>query len=229
VDRPNRPIPTWLLILAVAGLSLLVFACGDGAADGTPQGEAPDDHHATQVGGLPTIALPSFWDWGSADRLETLIGSADVVFRGNVVALKNQRPVLSQPGGAESGAAAPRWGDMPVSQFEVRVDSVVAGILTPGTAVSLEQLGGVETRADGTQVRIMLSRDEPVEVGLTYLFFGSFQKDGSIVAPPFGRMKVHADGSLAAEDAWAHLGALAQLSRMHLGDAEREISAASRE
>jgi len=224
VDRATRPNLTWLPILAAAGLSLFVLACGGGTDEPT-NGTAPNgDATAAQGGELPTIELPSLWDAGSADRLGTLIGSADVVFRGNVVALKGQRPALSRPGGAESGAPRPRWGDTPVSQFEVLVESVVSGSITPGTSVTVEQLGGVETRADGTRVRLMLEGDEPIEVGQTYLFFGSFQDDGSIVAAPFGRMKVGPDGSLAAEPGWEHLGALTDLSRRNLGDAERQIS-----
>jgi hypothetical protein len=70
----------------------------------------------------------------------------------------------------------------------------------------------------------MLEGDEPIEVGQTYLFFGSFQRDGSIVVAPFGRMKVRPDGSLVAEPGWEHLGALAELSSRNLGDAERQIS-----
>ena len=75
----------------------------------------------------------------------------------------------------------------------------------------------------------MLKGDQPIEVGQKYLFFGSYQGDETIETPPFGRMRVGADGSLAAEAGWEYLGALAQLSRLQLGDAEREISAASRE
>ena len=92
-----------------------------------------------------------------------------------------------------------------------------------------EQIGGLETTPDGTRVRIMLERDEPVQVGQTYLFFASLQDDGSVVAPPFGRMNVRPDGSLAAAAGWEHLGAMTALSRKNLEDAEREISATSRD
>jgi hypothetical protein len=223
VDKIARAKLSRLLILSVAVLSAFVFACGGGADD--PEGGAPGgDTTLAQGEELPTIAMPARWATGDADRLDSLIASADAVFRGKVVALKGQRTTLSQPGGGEPGAPAPRFADTPVSQFEVSVESVLSGNLTPGTAVILEQLGGVEIRQDGTQVRIMLEGDEPIEAGQTYLFFGTFQEDGTIVAAPFGRMKVQPDGSLVAEAGWGHLGALAELSRRNLGDAERQIS-----
>lgn len=214
-----------ILFLALVAGSVLLFACGGGdEGEKSYDGNREADEVAVQEENLPTIAIPALWAWGDAEDLGTLIHSADVVFRGTVVALKSQRPALSLPAGAEPGTTAPRWADMPVSQFEVRLESVVSGNLTTGTAVTLEQLGGVETRPDVRQVRIMLEGDEPIEVGQTYLFFGSFQEDGSMVAPPFGRMKVRADGRLVAEPGWGHLGALTELSRRNLGDAERLIS-----
>ena len=195
----------------------------NGGSDTTQSGSHPG------AGGAQVIAVPAHWAWGDAERLGTLIESADVVFSGTVVALKGQRPALSQPAGAGSGAPMPRWANIPVSQFEVQVEGAVSGDLTPGSAVTVEQIGGVEARPDGTQVRLMLHRDEPLQFGEKYLFFGSFQEDGSIVAPPFGRMKVAPDGRLVAEASWEHLGALAELSRSDLGDAERKISAAAGE
>ena len=228
MDREIRRSLSWPLVLAFAGLSLFVFACGSGG-DVSQRGGHGGETTAIQGEELPTIELPSLWDWGIAERLGTLTGSADVVFKGNVVALKGQRAALSRAGGVELGAPAPRWADFPISQFEVRVESVASGNLTPGGAVTFEQAGGVQTRHDGTRVRLMLEGDHPIQVGATYLFFGSVQEDGSIEAPPFGRMEVQADGSLAAEASWAHLGALAQLSRMRVGDAEREVSAAADE
>jgi len=225
IDQVSRRSPTWLLLGAVAGVSLFVFACGGGGANAPGNGASSGDTTSAQGDELPTIELPSLWDSSSAASLETLIGSADVVFRGNVVALKGQRAALAQP--ADPSAPAPRWADLPVSQFEVRVESAVSGSLTAGTLMTFEQAGGVQTRADGSRVRIMLEGDQAVQVGATYLFFGSVREDGIIEAPPFGRMQVRADGSLAAEARWADVGALKQLSSMSVGDAEREISAAA--
>jgi len=210
------------LVLA-ASIAVLV-----GCAEAGPENGGSDTIHSGShlgAGGAQVVAVPAHWAWGDAERLGTLIGSADVVFTGTVVALEGQRPVLSQPGGGGSEASTPRWANIPVSQFEVRVESAISGNLTPGSAVTVEQIGGVETRPDGTQVRLMLHRDQPLQLGEKYLFFGSFQEDGSIVAPPFGRMKVGPDGRLVAEASWEHLGALAELSRGNLGDAERKISA----
>jgi hypothetical protein len=223
VKTVNRPTFTRLLILAIAGLSVFVLACGGGGQ--TPGAAEPAGHHAPVPGeDLPIVVLPARWAWGDAEHLGTLISSADVVFRGTVVALRSQKPV-----GGEAAAGGPRWADFPVSQFEVGVESVISGNLTPGTSVILEQLGGVETRPDGTRVRLMLKGDQPIQAGQKYLFFGSFQGDQTIETPPFGRMRVGENGSLAAEAGWEDLGALAQLSRLQLGDAEREISAAARE
>ena len=218
--RVGRASPAFIPLVTAL---LLLAACGGGGGS-DDQGSVPGSHHhTTQREELPTVALPARWAWGNAESLGTLISSADVVFSGTVIALKGQRPALSPSVGLETQGEAPRWADFPVSQFELRVENVVSGNLTPGTAV-IEQMGGVETRPDGTQVRLMLRGDEPLQVGGKYLFFGSFQKDGSIVAPPFGRMNVRPDGSLAAEAGWEHLRALAQLSRGNLGDAERQIS-----
>ena len=210
----------WLLALAPAAFSVLVFGCGEN--DRTPQAGAPDGAATSaQTEELPTVEMPSLWAWGDAERLDTLIGSADVVFTGTVVAHKGQRAALERTG--ESGTPAPRWANRPVSQFELRVESVLSGALTAETTVTMEQLGGIDTRPDGTRVRIMLERDPPLEVGQRYVIFGTFQDDGSIVSSPFGRLKVRPDGSLAAEPGWENVGALAQLSRTKLADAEQQI------
>ncbi len=215
----------------VAGWLLILLAACGGGSDGPEDGARADGTTAAPGEELPTVAMPARWASADAERLDTLIGSSDVVFSGTVVALKGQRPVgASQPGGEEPGAAsAPRFADLPVSQFEVRVESLISGELTPGAAVTLEQLGGVEIGPDGTQVRIQLEGDALLQVGQKYLFFGSFQENGSIVVAPFGRMKVQPNGSLVAEPGWGHLGALAELSRGNLGDAERQIRVTSGE
>jgi hypothetical protein len=218
----------WRPLLGPLALALftgvLVGCAGSGTQDEQRTTAHPAGHYVAD--GLPTVAMPAFWAWGEAENLGTLTRSADVVFRGTVVALRGQRPVSSSVG-TEPGVSTPHFASLPVSGFEVRVESALSGNLAPGTDVTFEQLGGLETQSDGTQVRIMLKGDAPIEVGATYLFFGTFQADGSIVAPPFGRMKVGPEGSLDAEAGWGHLGALAELSRGNLGDAERQISAAA--
>ena len=209
--------------VALASAGLLVVACGGGGGGDVPGGDVSSI--SVDEGSLPVIEMAARWAWGDAERLDTLIGSADVVFSGTVVTLKGQRPVLTTPEGTEPGAPVPHFADLPVSQFEVRLEAVVSGNLTQGAAVTLEQIGGVEMRPDGTRARIMLKGDEPFQVGQKYLFFGSFQQDGTITVPPFGRMKVRPNGSLVAEAGWERLGALEELSRGNLGDAERQISA----
>ncbi len=222
-------IKAWAVLLSVAVFGSFVVACGGGAADSNSASKAATSSAAPSASDVvPEIEVPALWAWGDAQDLRTLTVTADAVFKGTVVSLKGERPQAPNAAGDAPGAPAPRWADLPVSQFEVRIESVVSGSLLTDTAV-YEQIGGLETTPDGTRVRIMLERDEPVHVGQTYLFFGSFQDDGSVVAPPFGRMKVRPDGSLATEAGWEHIGVPADLSRRTLGDAEREISAASRE
>ena len=126
VQRLNRPTFTRLLILSIAGLSVFVFACGGGGAK-APEAAEPAGHHAPVPGeDLPIVVLPARWAWGDAEHLGTLISSADVVFRGTVVALRSQTPV-----GGEAAADGPRWADFPVSQFDVGVESVISGNLAP--------------------------------------------------------------------------------------------------
>jgi hypothetical protein len=219
----------WGALIALIAAGSLVTACGGGAdtrvrsdrdASNSANSPAPDQ--------IPEIEVHALWALGDAKDVPTLLGKADVVFRGKVVAFKGLRPSLSQPGGSAPEAPPPRSADLPVSQFEVRVESVLSGTV-PTETVVLEQIGGVQTRPDGTRVRIGLEGDERIHVGQKYLFFASFQEDGSVVASPFGRMKVRQDGSLVAESGWEHLGAMTDLSRRKLEDAEREISTASRE
>ena len=70
MDRLNRLNLTSLLILAVAGLSLFVFACGGGGAGDAPEGGAPDEvtipgrwvgcrllnSHLSGTGAVPTVS-----------------------------------------------------------------------------------------------------------------------------------------------------------------------------
>lgn len=213
-----------ILFLALVAGSFLLFACGGGdEGEKSYDGNREGDEVAVQEENLPTISVPALWAWGDAGDLATLIRSADVVFSGKVVALKGQRPAIS--GGAGAGSMSPRWGQFPISQFEVGVEGVITGDLTSGSTITFEQAGGVQTRPDGTSVRVALENDEPMRVGESYLFFASLQEDGSMGAPPFGRMQVGADGRLSASADWSHLGALQQLDRMHVDDAEREIRA----
>ena len=222
-------IKAWVVLLSVAVFGSFVVACGGGAADSNSASKAATSSAAPSASDVvPEIEVPALWALGDARDVQTLTNTAEAVFRGKVVGFKGQRPSLTQPSGGGPEAPAPRWADLPVSQFEVLIESVVSGTLPTGTVI-LEQIGGVETRPDGTRVRFKLEHDEPVQVGQTYLFFASLQDDGSVVAPPFGRMNVRPDGSLAAAAGWEHLGAMTALSRKNLEDAEREISATSRD
>jgi hypothetical protein len=219
----------WGALIALVISGSLVIACGGGGAE-TPGGNsAPGDNESrpSQAGDIPEIEMPAAWAYGDAEDLATLTASADVIFRGKVVALKDQHPALPQTSGAGAGAPTPRWANLPISQFDVRVEKVVSGGLNPGTTVTFEQVGGVQTRPDGTQVRLILEQDELLEVGEKYLFFAKVREDGVLEVAPFARMKVSNDGRLSAGKGWGQLKALEQLSRMNVDSAEREISAAA--
>ncbi len=216
------------LVASAGWLLLLVSACGGGGErEATTTDGAQADTVAAQGEELPVVEVHALWAWGDAENLGTLTASADVVFRGRVIALKGQSPAIPQAGGAEAGGPGPRWADFPVSQFEVHVEKVISGTLNPGSTVIFEQAGGVQTRPDGSQVRLVLERDELVAVGEKYLFFAKIREDGVLEAAPFARMKVSADGRLSAGAGWQQLGALQHLSRLRLEDAERDISAAA--
>jgi hypothetical protein len=218
----------WGALIALAISGTVVIGCGGGtetpAGDSSPAG---NDSGQPQIADIPEIEIPAAWAYGDAEDLRTLTASADVVFRGKVVALKDQHPAIPQPTGAGATGPAPRWADFPISQFEVRVEKVVKGAVNPGTSVTFEQTGGVQTRPDGTQVRLILEQDELLQVGEKYLFFAKVREDGVLEAAPFARMKVGGDGRLSAGKGWDQLKALEQLSRMNVDSAEREISAAA--
>jgi len=215
-------------VLALVIAASVVAACGGGAATpGSSGGKATSDGVPPQAGELPEIEIHAAWAWGDAEDLATLAASADTVFRGKVVAFKGQHPALSPSENTQAGGPVPRWADFPISQFEVRVEKVVTGPLQPGSTVTFEQAGGVQTRPDGTAVKLVLEQDELVEPGEKYLFFAKIREDGVLEAAPFARMKVSDDAQLSAGKGWGNLKALQQLSRLDVDRAEREISAAA--
>ena len=87
----------------------------------------------------------------------------------------------------------------------------------------MEQPGGVTTRVDGSQARIVLEGDEPIQVGGTYLFFASARADGILTTAPFGRFVVGADGSLELPGAFSASGVAKQLSGLSLEEAAAEV------
>ena len=173
----------WGALIGLVTAEALVGACGDrGERPGDGNREATSGVGSSQADDIPEVEVPALWAVGEARDIQTLTSSAEVVFRGRVLAFKGQQSAKS-PAGSEAAGARPRWADLPVSRFEVSVENVMSGQL-PTTTVVLEQIGGVETRPDGTQARIRLEDDPPVRVGTTYLIFGKLQPDGSVAAPP---------------------------------------------
>ena len=72
----------------------------------------------------------------------------------------------------------------------------------------------------------MLEGDPPVEVGKDYLFFISTKTNGTLSAPPYGRLEVRPGGRLVPLARWGSLGALRQLSQVPAVRAGSEIDAA---
>ena len=110
----------------------------------------------------------------------------------------------------------------------MRVEKPIVGELAPDSTVTLEQEGGLSANSDGTEVRIVLSGDEPLSVGRRYLFFASRKANGSLVSAPFERFLVSDGGNLAGLPGWSHLPAVKQLSGISVDEATNEIAAAHR-
>lgn len=233
---------SWIVPLALA-CALSAFACGgDDDDDGTASVTAtasgstkpsrtlaaastatPDagSSAAPTVVPVPTpelelVVLPSTWASGVARDIPTLVGAAGQVFLGEVLRLKEQ---------TEEPQAGPR-PDVPISSFEVRVDTVIAGTVSSGSLVTIDQVGGTTTQSDGTIVTLQLEGDEFLSVGARYLFFAANKSNGSLSSPPFGRFEVGADGTLQAIQYWVMVPVAIQLSGLTTEEALNEINAA---
>ena len=159
----------------------------------------------------------------------------DAVFVGDVTALRGQRQERLAPTGSESPdgnapekPATRRPVDFPISVYEVMVRRSLAEAPAEGLNVVLEQPGGLITREDGSQARVILEGDEMLEVGRTYLFFASMNADGVVSSAPFARFVVSHDGSLAPLKSWAELPATQRLASLGVEEAAIEVRAAGR-
>jgi hypothetical protein len=182
-----------LLFLTLAAIIASVLAACSDEGPGEPE----------------TIEIPTRWASANARDLRTLVAASDEVFVGRVVRLEGQ---TDQPVPGAGGVGERQPTTFPVSRFEVRVVRQATGGLGAGTMVIIEQAGGVTTQPDGTEARLILDGDEPLKVGATYLFFATRKPNGSLTAPPFGRLVVGASGRLDPVGPWSSLGAIQELT-----------------
>jgi hypothetical protein len=149
----------------------------------------------------------------------TLTAESDLVFVGTVSAELEQRSEaagrLQEIEGSEG---------FPISRFVVSPEQVVSGGLsrTMTDTVIIEQPGGEMTRSDGTVVEVSLEGDEPLEVGRQYLFFASAKENGTLAAPPFGKLPI-VGGAIVAPEGWATIGAVQQLAGLQMSAALAEV------
>lgn len=190
-----------LLLLALVILGVVAVAACGGGGDETSLTSATTE----------TVAIPARWATANAASARTLADSSDQVFVGTVVRKTGQETLDVRSMAPADDPGADRT--LPLSLFEVRVDESVAGDLGIGTLVVMEQLGGVHTRGDGSEVLVVLDGDEPLEEGAQYVFFADDSKTtpGRIGSSPFARMKV-TGGGLEAMERWRDLGATQELT-----------------
>jgi hypothetical protein len=211
-----------LLILAGAGLSVFVLACGRGG-DATSGDAVPSDAATSHEDHIATAHIPTRWATGNAKDLRTLVATSGTVFVGRVTELKETR--LEDPfGGAGPSGNRP---SVPVSLFAVAVESAVAGGAATGSTVIVEQVGGVSAGQNGIPTQFVLGGDEPLAVGARYLFFATTGSSGNLTTAPFGRFEVSGDGTLAGAQQWADLGAISQLDGLRVDEARRQIARVS--
>ncbi|HSP55953.1 MAG TPA: hypothetical protein VLS25_10240 [Dehalococcoidia bacterium] len=205
------------LLGAVVALAFLAVAACSSGSPGVP---TPNSEDATFAGGggLETLTVPARWSATSAADLPTLIRSSDAVFQGKVVREGEQRTEpLSQHLSANT--------QIPISSFEVRVERVISGDIAPGEAVSIEQVGGVLSRQDGSRHALVLEQDQLLVVGEQYLLFAVRGDNGTLTSPPFGRWRV-AGGRLKSLPAWEGTGASKALDGRSLADGLEAVARA---
>jgi len=237
VGRPiakNRLISPlrYYTLLACLCLSLLLAGCGSGA--GSVRNQEPG-RNALVPNDTPIVEVPARWASANARDVQTLVQTTDAVFVGEVTALTGQREERLGIIESESTGSNPprkpatrRPVDFPISVYEVLIQRSLAGAPAEGSDVVLEQPGGLITRADGSQARVILEGDEMLEAGRTYLFFASVKDDGVVTSAPFARFVVSDDGSLAPLKSWADLPAAQRLASLSVDEASIEVQAAGR-
>jgi hypothetical protein len=217
------------ILFGAACVVAAVSACG---SSGDSARNPDDGRNSVVADDVEVVEVPTHWASGNAADIKTLIASTGTVFVGEVRAVSQRTAQIGGelPGGEATGANSGKPGgrqpaSFPISTFEITVVRPLAGGLSAGQAVKLEQPGGVTTQTDGGQARIQLEGDEPLEVGRTYLIFASARADGVLTTAPFARFAVGEDGSLASLSEWADLPAARELSGASIDEAASEVLA----
>ena len=192
-----------------------------GAGQGNP-GASDVRQPDGDVEALSTITVPARWASANANDLRSLIRSSDEVFFGRVTRVLGQRQA-NQPRGANSD----RQG-LPLTSFEITVASAVAGTVSPGAAVVIDQVGGTVVAPGGTRRYVVLEADQLLEGGAEYLFFADRMPDGNLTVPPFGRLEVGTDGLLEPLLVWSRLGALQELAGLSSSAAAARVGSLSK-
>lgn len=159
-------------------------------------------------------------DWASdnAENLLRLTGSSTHVFIGEVLDLDDVRFEQLSPGRESTS-------EVPVSIFNVSVETEFKGEFDDSGTVIVEQLGGF-VEEDGGEVLVVLEGDEPLEIGQTYLFFSIEKNNGTLNTPPFGRFIMESDGTVLSLSEWKELSLSRQLEGLSPDKLRDEIELA---
>jgi hypothetical protein len=198
-------------------ITLLVVACG---GEGQGDGAGRDDANTVPGYASQTQEVPTHWASGNAKDLRALLRTSDEVFFGRVTGVLGQSEIELPASIAKARAG------LPITSFEITVESVMAGGLAPGASVLVEQVGGTIETSGGGSMNIILEHDKLLLPGAEYLFFAAYKNNGKLSVPPFGRLQVTADGSLEPLPVWSEMGALRQLTGLTASQATSRVGAA---
>jgi hypothetical protein len=205
-------------LLFVAAVSALVVACGGGGdSDEGAISQTDADTAVSAAENLETVEIPARWATANADSVSALVTSSQEVFTARVARLSGEREQVLNPA---------RGSSVPISIYELEITESFVGGRAAGSVATFEQAGGAVEQG-GEDVWMMLEGDPPVEVGKEYLFFASLKENGTLSAPPYGRLEVTAGGDLVPLAAWESLGALQRLQEVPADQVSSEIDAAS--
>lgn len=174
-------------------------------------------------GSLPTISVAPLWSTAAGADVEALTDAYPAVFVGTVQARTGQRDAPIAPG-------SPDGASLPISLFDVHVDESMSVDVETGAVVTVQQAGGIITRSDGTEARVVIENDAPIVVGETYLFFATWAPSGSgaLVTAPYSRFPVD-DGVVAAPAVWRNLYAVQEIAGNELSGVRATVASALEE
>jgi hypothetical protein len=196
---------------------VLIIACGGGSPEEGAIDQTSPETVVSSEENLETVEIAARWATANADSVSALVASSQEVFRARVARLSGEREqVLNRA----------RGGGVPISIYELEITEAFVGGRAAGSVATFEQAGGVVEQG-GEDAWMMLEGDPPVEVGKEYLFFASMKENGTLSAPPYGRLEVTADGDLVPLATWESLGALQRLGELSAEQVSSEIDAAA--